>query len=237
MTGIGASHTVRSYDQELLTLHETVVHMGDLAQSQLADAMEALSQRNGDLAAHVMANDAKVDACDYTVNELTVRVLALRSPVADDLRRVVSNLKAASELERVADLAVNIAKRTLVLNQFPPLPPIGGIVRMGFMVLEMLRQVVGAYDQRDVDKALEIWRRDQEVDDQCSALFRDLMTYMMEDPRNITSCSHLMFIGKNIERAGDHTTNIAEVIHYMIKGDMTIGVRPKSDSSSLRMEP
>ncbi len=236
MSEIDASHTVRAYDGELRELHETIVRMGELARDQLADAVDALARGDGDLAVRVMANDAKVDESDHAVNELTVRVLALRSPVADDLRRVIGTLKAAGELERVADLAVNVAKRTLLLNSLPQMPAIGGILRMGALVGEMLKDVVRAYDTHDVGLAEQIWRRDHEVDDQCSALFRELLTYMLEDPRNITSCSHLMFIGKNIERAGDHATNIAEVVYYMVKGEPLTGERPKVDTSSFRLE-
>lgn len=236
MPSIGAPHTVRAYDQELTKLNATIVGMGRLAESQVDSAIQALSRRDIELAAEIIANDAQIDEGENTVNELTVRLLALRSPVADDLRLVISTLKVASELERVADLAVNIAKRVLSLTSAQMVAPVSGIVRMGGLVVELLREVVDAYDQRDAPRAVAVWQADQDVDDQCSALFRELLTYMMEDPRNISSCSHLMFVAKNVERIGDHATNIAEAAHYMITGDQLSGERPKRDVSSFKME-
>ncbi|MEO5374417.1 MAG: phosphate signaling complex protein PhoU [Alphaproteobacteria bacterium] len=236
MPSVGTPHTVRAYDQELKRLHATIVGMGRLAENQVAASIQALSLHDTTLAADIIANDAQIDEGEHTVNELTVRLLALRSPVADDLRLVVSTLKVAGELERVADLAVNIAKRVLSVSEAHMALPVSGITRMGGVVVELLRDVVDAYDQRDVGRAVTVWQADQDVDDQCSALFRELLTYMMEDPRNITSCSHLMFIAKNVERIGDHATNIAEAAHYMITGQTLTGDRPKKDVSSLRME-
>lgn len=236
MASIGTQHTVKAYDDELKRLQDTIKRMGLLAADQLEAAIAAIGSRDPEQASLVIAGDAQVDAGDEAVNELTVRLLALRSPVANDLRVVVSSLKIAGELERVADLAVNIAKRTLLLNQFQPLAPMAAIARMGEQVAVLLRDVVAAYRHGDTDTALKVWAQDQDVDDQCSALFRELLTYMMEDPRSITACSHLMFVAKNIERCGDHATNIAELVHYMVTGEAVGGQRPKGDTSSFRLD-
>ncbi len=234
MAALGSDHIVKSYDDELKHLRDIIVTMGRMASEEMLAALQALTEQDTDLASRVIADDNQVDTADHQINELTVRLLALRSPVADDLRMVVAILKMASELERVADLAVNIAKRSIILSQFPLLPPVHGIVRMGEAVVKLVEEVVTAFAGSDVNGALTVWERDLEVDDQCSALFRELLTYMMEDPRNITTCSHLMFIAKNIERVGDHATNIAETIHYQVIGEALRAQRPKGDTSSFQ---
>ncbi|WP_142849143.1 phosphate signaling complex protein PhoU [Telmatospirillum sp. J64-1] len=230
-------HIVASYDAQLNKLHETIARMGGLAEAQLSAAMQAMLNRDSDLAGRVMGGDSKVDEFEALINDQTVRLLALRAPVADDLRTVLTALKVASTLERVADYAANAAKRTLVLNQSPPIPPVRAVVRMGSQVLSMLKEVLDAYLERDVERALDVWKRDQEVDDLYSSLFRELLTYMMEDPRNITPGSHLMFIAKNIERVGDHATNIAELTYYMAKGVSLRGERPKGDTTPFVGDP
>jgi phosphate transport system protein len=227
-----SEHIVKSYDVELGKLTSTVARMGGQAEQQLRNALEALAGRDEDLAAGVIAADDEADALDQQVADQTVRVLALRAPVADDLRTVLTALKVSAELERVADLAKNIAKRSLVLNQSPIVQSVRATARMGHLVLDRIRRVLDAYLARDADAALEVWRDDEEVDDLYSSLFREILTYMMEDPRTITPCTHLMFVAKNIERCGDHATNIAEMTHFLAKGAMLRQERPKHDTST-----
>lgn len=232
MPTIGDQHIVKSYDDELKRLHDALARMAGLAESQLSKAIEALEKRDSDLAGRVMTADPEIDALEHFINEQTVRVLALRSPVADDLRLVLSALKAAGDIERIADHAANAAKRSLVLNQLPPVAPMRSLVRMGKLVAEMLNEVLDAFLAHDAERALAVRSRDQEVDDLYSSLFREILTYMMEDPRTITSCSHLMFIAKNIERVGDHATNIAEMTYFLATGRSLNDQRPKRDTSA-----
>jgi phosphate transport system protein len=225
-------HIVKSFDAELGRLDEGLARMGGLAEGQLAAAIEALERRDSELAARVMGDDAKVDDGEHFINEQTVRVLALRAPVADDLRKVVTSLKVAGEIERIGDLAANAAKRSLVLNQLPPVAPMRSLVRLGRLALDLVREVMDAFLAYDSDRALSLRERDQELDDVYSALFREILTYMMEDPRTITPCSHLMFIAKNLERIGDHATNIAELTCYRVTGRLVTEARTKKDVSA-----
>jgi phosphate transport system protein len=226
-------HTVRSYDEELSHLTNLIARMGGLAEAQLEGAIQALVKRDSDLASKVIASDTKVDEIEQEVHSFTVRLLALRQPVAHDLRLIVGALKISGDLERIADYAANVAKRALVLNQVPPVKPTAGVPRLGRLVQEIVKEVLDAYVEQDNDKAVKVWRQDEEVDDMYTGLFRELITYMMEDPRNITACIHLMFIAKNIERIGDHATNIAETIHFLVEGTHIRELRPKGDSSIL----
>ncbi len=227
MTG---EHTVRSYDEELSHLNNMIARMGGLAEAQLDGALQALAKRDSDLAGKVIASDSKVDEIEQEVHAFTVRLLALRQPVAHDLRMIVGALKVSGDLERIADYAANVAKRALVLNQVPPVKPTAGVPRLGRLVQEIVKDVLDAYVEQDKEKAVKVWKQDEEVDDMYTGLFRELITYMMEDPRNITACIHLMFIAKNIERIGDHATNIAETIHFLVQGTPIREVRPKGDS-------
>ncbi|BAE53277.1 phosphate signaling complex protein PhoU [Paramagnetospirillum magneticum] len=233
MTTIGEPHIVKSYDSELARLDDSLARMGGLAEAQLASALDALERRDSDLAARVVGADVKVDELEAFVNEQTVRVLALRAPVADDLRTVVAALKIAGEIERIADLAANAAKRSLVLNRLPPVEPMRSLLRLGRLALGLVKEVMDAHLAHDADRALAARDRDQELDDVYASLFREILTYMMEDPRNITPCSHLMFIAKNLERIGDHATNIAELAHFRILGRSALQQRTKKDDSSL----
>jgi phosphate transport system protein len=226
-----AGHTVRSFEDELTQLTNIVVRMGGLAEAQLAGAIHAVVRRDSDLASRVVASDAKIDEMEQEVHAFTVRLLALRQPVADDLRAIVAALKISADLERVGDYAANVAKRALVLNQVPPVRPVGGIPAMGRLAQDIINDVLDAYVERDVEKAMAVWHRDEDIDSMHTSLFRELITYMMEDPRNITACTHLMFIAKNIERIGDHATNIAETIHFLVKGQALTGERPKGERS------
>src|SRR5262249_55037187 len=200
-------------------------------------AVQAIVKRDMDMAAQVMRNDARVDAFEHDVDVETVRLLALRQPMAQDLREIVAALKIASDLERIGDYAANMAKRAIALAQMPAVRPASGIPRMGRLVQEMMKDVLDAYSARDVARALAAWRRDEELDDLFTSLFREVLTYMMEDPRNITPCTHLLFIAKNIERIGDHVTNVAENIHFLVVGQPLVTARPKSDATSFAVTP
>ncbi|MFN4089040.1 MAG: phosphate signaling complex protein PhoU [Alphaproteobacteria bacterium] len=230
-------HILKTFDTELSRLNQLIAQMGGLAESQLATAVDALSRRDSKLAAHVVSEDARVDALENEVDAFAVRMLALRQPMANDLRIVVGSIRIAADLERIADYAANVAKRTIALNQNPPVEPARAIPRMSRIVEGMIKDVLDAFIDRDVEKAVEVWNRDVEVDDAYSSLFRELLTYMMEDPRNITVCTHLLFIAKNIERIGDHITNIAETIYYMVRGDRLTQQRPKTDATAFAPNP
>jgi phosphate transport system protein len=226
------THIVKSYDEELNRLNSAIAQMGGLAEAQIEQAIEAMAKRDVALAERVVGQDSKIDALEKEVDHLAVRLLALRQPMADDLRRVVAALKTASDLERIADYGTNIAKRSIGLAQLPPVRSVGGMVRMADIVRSNIRQVLDAFIAEDPEMAEDVWRRDEEVDEMYTSLFRELLTYMMEDPRNITPCTHLLFIAKNIERMGDHATNIAETLHFQITGSELEGERPKGDQSS-----
>ena len=225
----GMSHTVRSFEEELKQLNATIMRMGGLAEAQLAGAIQALIKRDSDLAARIVGGDQRIDDIEQEIHAQTVRLLALRQPVADDLRSIVGALKISSDLERIGDYSANIAKRVIVLNQLPVIAPVSGIPRMGKLVQEIINDVLDAYVERDVTKAVDVWNRDQEVDDLYTSLFRELVTYMMEDPRTITAGTHMMFIAKNIERIGDHATNIAETLYFQVLGKPLIAPRPKGE--------
>ncbi|HYM30529.1 MAG TPA: phosphate signaling complex protein PhoU [Candidatus Cybelea sp.] len=229
---MATDHIVKSYDEELSRLSGTITQMGGLAETQLAMAIQAMVRRDSELAASIIERDAQVDQLERDVDNFVVRLLALRQPMATDLRMIVTALRIASDLERIADYAANVAKRAIALNQVPPVRPMHTVPRMGAVVQEMIKDVIDAYVARDVAKAMAVWNRDEEVDEMYNSLFRELLTYMMEDPRSITTCTHLLFIAKNIERIGDHTTNIAELIHYQVNGSTIKAIRPKGDKTS-----
>lgn len=229
---IGEQHIVKSYDIELGKLGDALARMGGLAESQLAAAIQALENRDGELAGIVVGDDARIDSLDAFINEQAIKVLALRSPVADDLRTVVTALKIAGEVERIGDLAANVAKRALVLNQVPPVTQTRSVSRLGRLSLAMVKDVLDAYLGGDAERALAVRDRDQELDEIHSALFREILTYMMEDARTITPCSHLLFIAKNLERIGDHATNIAEMTHFRVTGKALPEERVKRDTAA-----
>jgi len=223
-------HIVKSYEDELNSLAAECVRMGGLAEAQVADAVNAVTKRNQELASAVVVRDDKLDEAERDIERKTIRLIALRQPVADDLRRAVSAMKIANNLERCGDLAKNIAKRTLVIIESDPLTPLTrSIERMGKLVLGRLSSVIDAYSRLDLERAVAVWTQDDEVDEHYNSLFRELLTYMMGDPRTITACAHMLFVAKNLERIGDHATNIAEIVHYQITGSEMIGGRPKTD--------
>lgn len=227
------NHIVSSFDEELGEAESLFLEMGGLVETQIAEAAEALVKRDTELAEKVRTRDLEVDALETKIDELTVRVLALRQPMAEDLRVIVSTLKVSANLERIGDYAKNVAKRTFVLAKSPPIGSSSNTIkRMSRLVREMLSGVLDAYVARDVEAADDIRRRDEEVDQIHNALFREILTYMMEDPKSITPCMHLLFIAKNIERMGDHVTTIAEQVHYLVNGEMPGDERPKGDVTS-----
>jgi phosphate transport system protein len=226
-------HIAKAFDLDLQELNRMVAEMGGLAEKEIADAVQALTRRDTDLARKVIAADAQIDALQRKLEEHAILTIARRQPMAVDLREVVSALRVSNEIERIGDLAKNIGKRVLDLNgEYPSLKLIRGVDHMGGLVLDQLKRVLDAYAARDVEGAMEVWKRDEEIDAMCVSLFRELLTYMMEEPRNITFCIHLLFSAKNIERMGDHATNIAETVHYMIKGEPIASERPKGDTTS-----
>jgi phosphate transport system protein len=228
-----SDHVVKSYDEELKRLNNTITEMGGLAESQLAAAIQAVMKRDTDLAAEVVEQDARVDQLERDVDAFSVRLLALRQPMARDLREILAALKIASDIERICDYSANVAKRSIALSQSPVVRPVNGIPRMGKLAQALITDVIDAYVQRDAEKAMQVWLRDEELDETYTSLFRELLTYMMEDPRNITPCTHLLFMAKNIERIGDHATNIAETLYFLVHGVPLKEVRPKRDRSSL----
>ncbi len=228
-----SSHIVRSFDEELGQAESLFLEMGGLVETQIADAAEALAKRDTELAAKVRGRDREVDAIEVRIDELAVRMLALRQPMAADLRMIVSALKVSANLERIGDYAKNVAKRTTVLAESPPIGSSADTIRrMSKLVREMLSGVLDAYVARDLQAADDIRARDEEVDQIHNALFREILTYMMEDPQKITPCMHLLFITKNIERMGDHVTAIAEQVHYLVTGSLPADERPKGDVTS-----
>jgi len=226
-------HTAKAFDSDLLDLARMVAEMGGLAEKQIADSVDALVKRDTALAQRVTALDATIDALQSGIEEKAILTIARRQPMAVDLREIVGALRIAADLERIGDLAKNIGKRVIALNsEFPPPKLIRGVEHMAHLVLSQLKSVLDAYARRDINKAMAVWRGDEEIDAVCTSVFRELLTYMMEDPRNITFCIHLMFCAKNIERMGDHATNIAETVHYMIEGRQIVDQRPKGDTTS-----
>ena len=203
--------------------------MGGLAETQFMNAIEAIAKRDTKLAELAIGTDERVDRIQQAVEDQALKVLALRQPMAVDLRTTLAAIKIAYELERIGDLAKNIGKRALVLNREPPIRLTQSLARMGRQSLTQLKTVLDAYSDRDAEAAQNVWRHDEEIDELYNSLFRELLTYMMEDPRTIGLCTHLLFVAKNIERAGDHATNIAETVYNMVTGDYLRVERPKAD--------
>jgi phosphate transport system protein len=229
-----AEHIVSSYDADLQSLRRRITEMGGLAEKMLSDSIDALVRREVPLAQAVIAADARLDVLQREIEETAILTIARRQPLAVDLRETISAIRVSGDLERIGDLAKNIAKRVLAIaNQLQPQRIVAGVQHMSDLVAEQLKDVLDAFTEGDVDKALDVWQRDGAIDALHTSLFRELLTYMMEDPRNITFCTHLLFCAKNIERIGDHTTNIAETIHYLVTGQTLQAERPKNDRTSL----
>jgi phosphate transport system protein len=229
-------HTVKSYEAELIQLDQKISQMGGLVEQLLGNAFAALERRDPRLASEAIASDRAIDQMQKDVEELAISMIARRQPMAQDLRTIVSTLKVAGDLERIGDLAKNVAKRALVIApEARPQSLILGLRHMTELATASLKQVLDAYLTRDDSKALEVWRSDTDIDALYNSVFRELLTYMMEDPRNIGLCTHLLFGAKNIERIGDHATNIAETVHYMVCGTMISEDRPKDDTTSVTL--
>jgi phosphate transport system protein len=229
-----SEHTAKAFDTDLQELNRYVAEMGGIAEKQVANAVDALVRLDTALATLVTTLDKSVDALQREIEEKSILTIARRQPMAVDLREIVSALRISNDLERIGDLAKNIAKRVADLSgDFHPQKLIRGVEHMSTLVLAQLKQVLDSYAGRDLAKALAVWGGDEQIDAMCTSLFRELLTYMMEDPRNITFCIHLMFCAKNIERMGDHATNIAETVYYMIEGRPIADQRPKGDTTKL----
>lgn len=231
-----AEHIVSSYDADLQSLRRSISEMGGVAEKMLTDAVDALVRREVPLAQSVIAADTRLDVLQREIEEGAILTIARRQPLAVDLRETISAIRVSGDLERIGDLAKNVAKRALaVAGQFQPARIVTGVQHMSDLVAEQLKDVLDAFTDRDVDKALDVWQRDGETDALYTSLFREHLTYMMEDPRNITYCAHLLFCAKNIERIGDHTTNIAETIYYLSTGQTLQAERPKNDRTSFAL--
>jgi phosphate transport system protein len=232
-----SDHTVKAFTEQLEGLGSSIAQMGGLAEAQLSDAIDAIAKRDTALAESAIGGDPRIDQLQQSIEEQAVRVLALRQPMAIDLRETLAAIKIASELERIGDLAKNIAKRAIVLNREPPIRLTHSLARMGRVTLSQLKLVLDSYSDRDTAGAEAVWRQDNEIDEIYNSLFRELLTYMMEDPRTIGLCTHLLFVAKNIERCGDHATNIAETVFHMVSGGHLTTERPKADVTSSTTVP
>ena len=227
-------HIVASFDEELSQLSAKIAEMGGLAEQQLAESVAALAGRNTELAQRVIVSDGRMDDLQREIEDTATQMIARRQPMAQDLREIVAAMRIASDLERVGDLSKNTAKRVFAVEgNFSAQRLVVGVEHIAEMSMAQLKNVLDAYTGRDLDAALSVWQRDDEVDAMYTSLFRELLTYMMEDPRYITFCAHLLFCAKNIERIGDHATNVAETIHYLVTGVPLSEERPKGDMTSM----
>ncbi len=226
-------HIVSSYDKELEVLGRKIAEMGGIAEQMLSQAMDALSGLDVELARTVVAKDPRLDTLQREIEDSAVLTIARRQPMALDLREIVAAIRVSGDLERIGDLAKNIAKRALKIAAEPRLPRATvGLKHMHELAAEQLKDVLDAYAQRDLERVHAVWTRDAELDALEDSVFRDLLTFMMEDPRNISFCAHLLFCSKNLERVGDHTTNIAETVHYLVTGETLPMDRPKGGGSA-----
>jgi phosphate transport system protein len=228
-----AEHIVRSYEEELALLDKKIAQMGGLAEHILGKSFDAIERRDPMLAELVVKSDKQIDTLEREIEDQVISMIARRQPMANDLRHVMAALRITGDLERIGDLAKNIAKRALAIaHESHPKPLMTGLRHMGELALAQLKEVLDAYAERDADRALTVWRDDENIDAMYNSLFRELLTYMMEDPRNIGLSTHLLFGAKNIERVGDHTTNIAETVHFLVRGVNITDDRPKGDDTS-----
>lgn len=224
-------HIVKSYDEEQRRLLDETLRMGEMAASQLEAALDVVQRRDDNAAARIIENDEAIDTLEQEISH-DVMKLALRGPMARDLREILAAIRIASDIERIGDYAANVAKRSTALNLAPPLPQISGLQSIGKLAVQQLRDVLVAYRDNNVDAARAVRDRDADLDAAYTALFRELLTYMMEDARSITPCTHLLFMAKNIERIGDHATNIAENVWFLVRGNDELPPREKRDESN-----
>lgn len=226
-------HIVSSYEEELASLDNKIARMGGLAEDLLGHSIESVERRDPALAEATIREDDVIDRLEREVEEQAIMMIARRQPMALDLRQIMTAIRVSSDLERIGDLAKNIAKRSLaVSNDKHPKPLVLGLKHTAEMAMVLLKEVLDAYMERDAEKALKVWYRDEELDAMYNSLFREFLTYMMEDPRNIGMCTHFLFCAKNLERIGDHATNIAEMVHYLVHGETLMDERPKGDQTS-----
>ena len=228
-----SDHIVKAYDDDLATLKAMLSEMGGLAEEQLARSIEALVRRDIKLADAVLQADEKIDALEIAIEEKAVLTIAKRQPMAKDLRNIMVAIRIASDIERIGDLAKNIAKRAHAIYDNIPVRLTKGLQRLGDLSQAQVKLILDAFAASDADKAMDVWRHDEDIDALYNSIFRELLTYMMEDPRMIGACTHLLFAAKNIERIGDHATNIAENIYYLVHGEMLKEQRPKKDRTAI----
>ena len=224
-------HIVKSYDEDQRRIVDDVVRMGQAAVAQLEAALDVVERRDDNAARRIVANDESIDESERRISH-DVMLLALRGPMARDLREILAGLRIPADLERIGDYAANVAKRSIALNTSPPLPHVAGLRALGLLAAGQVRQALRAYREGDAELALQVRENDARLDEQYTGLFRELLTYMMEDPRNITPCTHLLFMAKNLERIGDHATNIAENLWFLVHGDTPLPAREKADRTS-----
>lgn len=228
-----AAHTVSSYDEDLQFLVRRIAEMGGLAERMVEQSVVALVQSDGALSQKVISDDLILDEAESQIDERAVLIIAKRQPMATDLRDIIGSIRIAADLERIGDMAKNIAKRVIaVQGMAQPKKLVRGLEHLSELALTQLKEVLDAYSTRSVEAATSVRDRDEEIDAIYTSLFRELLTYMMEDPRNITACTHLLFCAKNIERIGDHATNIAETVYYMATGSQLTNERPKDDETA-----
>jgi phosphate transport system protein len=230
-------HTVRAFTEELEALSSDIARMGGLAEQALTNSVTAIARRDAAIARAVIDNDPKIDDMQREIERKIMRLLALRQPMGRDLRQTVAALKLAGDLERIGDLAKNIAKRALTIQEFDPIFLTRSIERMGKLASVQLKQVLDAFVTHELASAVSVWMHDEELDEHYNSLFRELLTYMMEDPRMIGPGAHLLFVAKNLERIGDHCTNIAEVVHFLETGEDIGPERPKGGESNMPLFP
>ncbi|MBN8801763.1 MAG: phosphate transport system regulatory protein PhoU [Lysobacteraceae bacterium SCN 69-123] len=224
-------HIVRSYDEEQHRLVAEIVRMGEMSVAQLEAALDVIERRDESAARRIIANDEAIDALEQQISHDVMR-LALRGPMARDLREILAGLRIPADIERIGDYAANVAKRSIALAAVPPLPQVQGLRALGRLAAQQVRRALDAYRGNDAEAAQALREDDARLDAQYTALFRELLTYMMEDPRNITPCTHLLFMAKNLERIGDHATNIAENVWFLVHGDVPLPPREKRDETS-----
>jgi len=232
MSGSDKDHIIKSYDNELTRLTGEIVRMGELSVTQLEAAIDVLDRRDERAARRVVSNDEAIDQLEQEISHDVVRLLALRAPMAGDLRNIFAALRIAADIERIGDYAANVAKRSIPLSMVAPVSPAGGLGYLAELAAESVREVLAAYRDRDAERAFKVWKDDVVLDEAYTGYFRQLLTYMMEDPRNITPCTHLLFMAKNIERIGDHATNIAENVWFQVTGEQLGSERSKGDLTS-----
>jgi phosphate transport system protein len=227
-----SDHIMKAYDDDLAALRTMLATMGGLAEEQLARSIEALTRRDTKLADTVIHGDDRIDEMERAVEEKAILTIAKRQPMARDLRNIMVAIRIATDLERIGDLAKNVAKRAHAISDPIPRRLSSGLQRMGQLAQAQLKRVLDSFAAADIDQAMEVWRHDEDIDALYNSIFRELLTYMMEDPRMIGVCTHLLFATKNIERIGDHATNIAENVYYLVHGQPIRDERPKKDETA-----